>query len=761
MTLATLGIQYYFGKEQAVNSASLMFENLSNVLEEKIDSFDKHGENIANIILQVEGVETLPSEESSHPLLKLFTSILQDSDYIYALYAGYENGDFYEVINLDIDPALRNRYGSSSDERWLIVKIFEKNGKRKRVEQYLTQDLITKRMLKKDAIYDPRIRPWYKKAKEEKSTVKTAPYNFSNIDQRGITYAKESEDGQFVAGVDVAINSLDSFIKKQSFGLDEYIFLYDDNQNIVASNSEEGGLFKKAFIENGGGGIQDIEGESYFVFSSKIKGDNNERLGILAPMGTLLKPYYENLYYSFIVTMLIVFLIAMPIIYYASNLVTRPIQRIARENERIRRREFDSVKSVETNIVEIKELSDSLVSMSKDIKAYEEAQKELMDSFIRLLGNAIDAKSAYTGGHSKRVAKLTTMLAQKASLSNEEPFREFSLKNEDERREIEIASWLHDCGKMIMPEHIVDKATKLETIYNRIHEIRMRFEVLYRDEIIRLQEEVIEGGKGKSEIQSEIATKLQELREEFAFLAECNIGGEFMSEESKKRVQEIGAREWIRYFDNSVGLSHEELSRLKNIENPPAKERVLDDKTEHLIERVGFSEEEYERLGFKIRPPKHLYNLGEIYNLTISRGTLSQEDRFKINEHIVMTIKMLNELPFPEWLKNVPEYAGAHHETLIGTGYPRGLTKEDMSLPARIMAVADVFEALTASDRPYKQPKKLSEAIKILSFMVKDKHIDEDVFKLFLTSGAYLEFGKKYLKEEQVDSVNLDEYLKK
>ncbi|MFW5989879.1 MAG: HD-GYP domain-containing protein, partial [Campylobacterales bacterium] len=400
-----------------------------------------------------------------------------------------------------------------------------------------------------------------------------------------------------------------------------------------------------------------------------------------------------------------------------------------------------------------------LVSMSKDIQTYEEAQKELMDSFIRLLGSAIDAKSAYTGGHNKRVAELATLIAQKASDSKDGVFEKFTLSSEDERREIEIAAWLHDCGKIVMPEYIVDKATKLETIYNRIHEVRLRFEVLYRDAIITALKSVLSGDITKETAEYYIESRLEILRDEFAFVAECNVGGEFMSEESKQKLQEIAKQEWTRYFDNTIGLSYEEIERLKNVAHPPAKEKLLDDRSEHIIERVGFSEEEYERFGFKIRPPKHLYNLGEIYNLSISRGTLSEEDRFKINEHSIMTIKMLSQLPFPEALKRVPEFAGSHHETLIGTGYPRGLTKEQMSLPARIMAVADVFEALTASDRPYKKPKTLSEAIKILSFMVKDKHIDEDVFKLFLSSGAYLEFGREYLNEEQIDEVDVENYI--
>jgi HD-GYP domain-containing protein (c-di-GMP phosphodiesterase class II) len=163
--------------------------------------------------------------------------------------------------------------------------------------------------------------------------------------------------------------------------------------------------------------------------------------------------------------------------------------------------------------------------------------------------------------------------------------------------------------------------------------------------------------------------------------------------------------------------------------------------------------------GFKLETPEHLFNKGEIYNLTIGRGTLTNEDRFKINEHMVQTIVMLEHLPFPKNLARVPEYAGGHHETLIGTGYPRKLSKEDMTIPARAMAIADIFEALTAADRPYKLPKKLSDSIKIMSFMKKDQHIDPDLFKLFLTSGVYQDYAKMYLLPEQLDEVDIDQYL--
>ena len=163
--------------------------------------------------------------------------------------------------------------------------------------------------------------------------------------------------------------------------------------------------------------------------------------------------------------------------------------------------------------------------------------------------------------------------------------------------------------------------------------------------------------------------------------------------------------------------------------------------------------------GFKMKVPERKYNLGEMYNLEIARGTLNDEERYKINDHIMQTIIMLEGLPFPRHLRRVAEYAGGHHEKMDGTGYPRGLKREEMSIPARVMAIADIFEALTAADRPYKPAKKLSESIKIMSFMVKDKHIDPDLFKLFLRSGVYKEDAEKFLKPEQIDEVDTAAYL--
>jgi HD-GYP domain-containing protein (c-di-GMP phosphodiesterase class II) len=402
---------------------------------------------------------------------------------------------------------------------------------------------------------------------------------------------------------------------------------------------------------------------------------------------------------------------------------------------------------------------DELQKKLEEVQKLQQAQKNLIDSFIKLIASAIDAKSTYTGGHCERVPELTLMLAEEADKAEN---IDFKIDNEHKRREITIAAWLHDCGKIVTPEYVIDKATKLETIYNRIHEIRMRFEVLHRDLTIQALERKL-NGEDEKEVEKWLEKEHKKLQKEFEFIAKCNLGSEYMSDEDIKRVKEIANKEWTRHFDDKLGLSHVELDNLpkeKFEEKLPVKEKLLSDKPEHIIKRSQKDIEDFKKYNFKIDIPQHLYNRGEVYNLTIRKGTLTKEEYFKVQEHVMMTIKMLEQLPFPEHIKNVPLYAGAHHETLRGTGYPRKLKGDEIPIPARIMAIADIFEALTASDRPYKTPKKLSEAINILSLMVKDGDLDKDLFLLFLTSGIYLKYAKKYLKPEQIDEVDVEYYKK-
>lgn len=390
-----------------------------------------------------------------------------------------------------------------------------------------------------------------------------------------------------------------------------------------------------------------------------------------------------------------------------------------------------------------------------------EAQKHLLDSFIELMASAVDAKSPYTGGHCQRVPLLTEMLTAAACQSQDEPFKSFNL-TEEEWYELHIGAWLHDCGKVTTPEYVVDKATKLETITDRIHEIRMRFEVIKREAVIDFHEKVAAGGD-RDALQKALDEELAGIDDDFQFIATSNVGGEFMSEESIERVKQIAQRQWTRTLDDRIGIAQEELKRKNRATAKPipCKEFLLEDRIDHIIEHdsVVHSADPNNPYGFKVEVPEHKYNLGEVYNLCIQRGTLTDEERFKINDHIVQTIVMLESLPFPKHLERVPEIAGGHHEKMDGTGYPKQLKGDEMSLPARVMAIADVFEALTAADRPYKAPKKLSESIKIMSFMVKDQHLDPELFKLFLQSGVYQDYAEKFLEPSQIDKVTIDDYL--
>ncbi len=335
-----------------------------------------------------------------------------------------------------------------------------------------------------------------------------------------------------------------------------------------------------------------------------------------------------------------------------------------------------------------------------------EEQKELFEAFIQLIASAIDEKSPYTGGHCKRVPELTMMIAEACDRCDRGALAEFKMQEKD-RYELEIAGWLHDCGKVTTPEYVIDKATKLETIYDRINTVDTRFEVLKRDARIAMLEKQLATLQSDSSIdfsaeQAEYEQQIVQLDADRDFIRTSNVGGEFMDEESKQRVREIAAYRWVSPDGLEVDL--------------------LDD--------------------------------DEIKNLTIERGTLTMEEREIINNHIVVTIKMLEELPFPKHLANVPEYAGGHHERMDGKGYPRGLKREDMSWQARMMGVADIFEALSASDRPYKTGKPLTECLRILGHMKQDNHIDPDIFDVFIRQKVYLRYAREFLPASQIDEVD-------
>jgi len=393
-----------------------------------------------------------------------------------------------------------------------------------------------------------------------------------------------------------------------------------------------------------------------------------------------------------------------------------------------------------------------------------EQQQALLEAIIKVLAHAVDAKSPYTGGHCERVPELAEMLLQQAATVSSGPLRDYQ-PDEEERYAFRIAAWLHDCGKITSPEYVVDKATKLETLYNRIHEIRTRFEVLHRDAQLAYWQGRC-AGEDEAALAAALNERLAQLQRDFELVATANIGSEAMSEDYVQKLEEIARQTWKRHFDDRLGLSAEELARLESVpERPlPATEQLLADRPEHRIpwgERRPpvEADDPRNRWGFDMTLPEYAHHFGELHNLTVRRGTLTPEERFKVNEHIVHTLVMLSTLPFPRSLQQVPDIAANHHEKLNGGGYPRRLAAEQLSVPARIMAIADIFEALTAADRPYKAPKTLSESIRIMVRMAREQHIDAELLALFLSSGVYLTYAHKYLHPEQLDEVDVPGYL--
>jgi HD-GYP domain-containing protein (c-di-GMP phosphodiesterase class II) len=316
--------------------------------------------------------------------------------------------------------------------------------------------------------------------------------------------------------------------------------------------------------------------------------------------------------------------------------------------------------------------------------------ENLFECFIKVINSAIDDKSPYTGGHCERVPALTMMLADAVNRCEVGPLREFRMDERD-RYELKIAGLLHDCGKIATPVHVVDKATKLQTIFDRIELIDMRFEVIRRDVEIAFREDGAERERRLAQIESDRA-----------FLRHTNFGVEAMSESDIERVQRIS--QTYRWRTASGAES------------------------DFLTE-------------------------DEIANLTVRSGTLTAAERRIINHHIEVTIQMLEALPWPRHLSNVVEYAGGHHERMDGRGYPKGLTREQMSVQARCMGIADIFEALTARDRPYKKGKTLSEALTILGRMKRNGHIDPDLFDIFMWGKVYEHYAREFIDPEQIDTV--------
>jgi len=1029
-----ISLQYHFSKNMATESASQLFSLSSKKTQEHLQALDQRAQNVTRMFAKFG--DMVDGNKINDSAVPVFAEMLKSSKDFYAVYIGFANGDFFELINLNASPDIRAQIDASFTDRWVTVVVSGEKNNRKRVFSYLNDDLTVRASREEASDYDASIRPWYIDAKLNE-VHKTAPYMFQHLQAPGQTYSARIPNSDAVLAVDIALSSIDQYLKTQGLvhdgAIGKEVYLFQKSGEIISSNQENAnkasdekvaklvltqkqkqliaktatlkvsnetdwapidfsisgqpkgysietleiiaqmtgltfeytngftwpelvssfdknsidmlqpvfktddnkkrGIFSNSFVDlpfaiitqpntavishinqlkdktlaipqgwtiiktikqhfpkiniveyptskavlhavsmgevfagldnevifrytQKQFFIDDIQYHSglkftptslssslhfmlhesqsdlmtiinlaienisnkqksslsnkwftannkqtikakqgvvpyeelialtnnaslygqlvplvvndakHFIYLTPTNKSETEFLAIIVPSETIFATSTAKVKLSIIITAICLLLI-LPVSWLFSSPIVKPIKLLAVENDKIKNRQYNNVKHIQSNIKEIDELAASLVDMSLAIKEHELKQQELMDSFIQLIAQTIDDKSAYTGGHCNRVPELGLMLVD-AVVEDEGNFKHFTFKSTDEYREFKIAAWLHDCGKIITPEHIVDKGSKLETIYNRIHEVRMRFEVLWRDAEITYYQAIIEQPDQQQSLQESLLAQQAQLIQDFTFVANANVGGELMANEKIERLQQISQITWQRHFDDTLGLSpveelhlaeHASQQKLASCATLPVTEQLLSDKAEHIVTRkqqVACDKKH----GIKMTIPEHKANLGELYNLSVARGTLTAEDRYIINEHIIGTIKMLEQLPFPPELANVPKFASTHHETLIGTGYPRKLSAEDLSIPERVLVIADIFEALTAADRPYKKAKPLSVAIDILYKFALDQHIDIDLFELFLSSGTYLAYANKFMNEAQINDVDIEKYIR-
>ena len=1031
MTLATsgliLGLEYYFSSRIAKKTATDNFQNIAANVSEKIINRDRQVSELVDMLRHFDMLGQIPEPGKRHPAFEVLINALEQNPNLYAIQVGYDTGSYYEVINLESGPEVKQAYNAQKEDRWLVIKVIpEIDGTNKHMV-FLNRDYDISIVTKAPSRYDPRKRTWYKKAILSQKVEKSEPYFFANLKSPGVTIGGKIKNTNHVVAADMTRRNIHDFLSKQRFLPSCEIFVFNEkgeilffarpqttefpkeppkkidlspeekayletkphirvsneldwppfdfapgglpagysidllnliaqqtgltfefvngyswqdletmfrsgeidllhslvktperqalgsfttpyanippvavtrNSNFIVSNLkqlndksiaiphgwgsikfieqnfpqiniiktqttleamalvEKGGVeatidsdqvlryLKKAYfmeslnvgppikdlaktdahtlhflvqknntplfgiLEKGLAvitlkqkkslrvkwGLEDenssihassfsghvvphktlrdmaatpdkqqtrtimVRNTEFMAYTQPLYGMPDQFIGIIVSREEVLSPYLKKIKLAIYATIGCV-IFFLPLIGLVTSFIVAPIRALVIENKKVKERRWEDISEVDSKIKEIKTLSRSMKSMATSIRDHEKAQEHFMDSLIKLIASTIDQKSPYTGGHCERVPEIAVLLAQAAEKSDDPVLADFRFKTREEWREFEVAAWLHDCGKIVTPEHIVDKGTKLEVIYNRIHEIRMRYEVLLRDAQIEYWK-----AKADDSDTPELSQKLSDtedrLQDEFAFIAGCNIGGEFMDPEKVDQLKKIASQTWTRHFDDSIGLSHIEADLFADHIKPvPCEEKILDDRPEHILARDLDRYKDDDKFGFNMPVPELTYNQGELYNLGIGRGTLTAEDRYIIQEHITATIRMLDILPFPDELARVPEYAGAHHETLTGEGYPRKLKKEQISIPGRILAIADIFEALTASDRPYKKAKPLSVAIRIMAGMRDRGHIDPDLFKVFLVSGAYMTYAKKFLKPEQVEEVNISDYL--
>lgn len=764
VVMALLVTQYYFSYKMVVDFVTKKFIYLANQSSIIVQDKDKHAKEIVSTLAHTPIVNTKESFEAKEAMLKLFSTPMTYNKNIFAIYISYPDSKYFEVVNIGNSKFIAKMFNAPKEAQWVVVQLFrDTKGQEKATEisHFYDKDLHYLSSSSKITDYNPYKRPWHKEAMQGKgAVVRGSPYMYYRLQKMGITYSKLLSDHTSIIAMDITLEELSQSLRQLKFSTGIDMYMFEDDKLIASTEPMEEKIDTKLLeeLKNNKEKVKSYQKNGKTYFFRVIPISSNIKLVFKADKSKMMQPYMESIYAE-ITVILLLLLLLIPLIRKLSKGFIEPIEMFMAENNKVKQRKFNEVIPIESRINELNLFSDSLVDMAQSIQSHEERQEKLLDAFIHLIANMIDTKSPYTGEHCKKVPILTEMILDTINKKKTGTFKDFHIDDKEILKGIEWSTWLHDCGKLIIPNDIIDKATKLETVYNRIHEIRTRFEILLRDAQIKYLRSIIEGIPQEEAYAAFEKTK-EQLQSDFEFIAQLNIGDQRVTDEDRKRLEQISKRTWERNFSKYIGLSVQEKEHMKKCnenEKLPAVENLLSDANEHLIPRSESDFKLYKQENITMQIPDLLYNKGELYNLAIPIGTVTKEEKFKIQEHAIHTLKILKELPWSDKLKDIVEDAANHHEHLDGTGYPRSLREEELSVTARIMAIADIFEAITATDRPYKKSNTLSQSIAIMKDMVQAKKIDGEIFRVFIEEKIYLHYATLYLKEEQIDLENIDE----